>query len=476
MKLRSRAAKLPLLIVISSLCLVCGCTAPQSPADAARAVVFKGRLSRQHLPTEGKTLLYAQLQIGPGAIPEVARTSANLALVIDTSGSMEGEAITRAKEAAKQMLASLVDGDRLAVVSFNTDVEVLLPSTPIDAGARSEVAAMVEHMQAQGTTDMRMGLEAGLAEVERHLDPTGVNGIVLLGDGLPNDPTGIEELAQRAGQKQIRITALGLGLDYNEALMASIALYSGGRFHYIDKPDQVASFFKDEVLRLHRIYAKGLQLELVLGPDVDHVVLGRELDSEQRRLTIPLGDLSHREAIDVMIRLVAPGRSEGAAIEIRDAKLTYVVPAAGDAAAEQRVYLGAHATDDGAKLAAVDYELEQAGTIADAKHATLMAVAQARRGERTAAEKSIDFALERIAVQSKHGGEKELAGHAEELQTLRKNLPQPQPLPPAAASEAEIDFADDEAVQPAPAEEMSPVQQRQLKSSHDSAVQSFAPR
>ena len=74
-------------------------------------------------------MLYAQLRIGPGVIPDAQRSSVNLALVIDTSGSMEGDAIAHAKQAVRRMVASMSDGDRLALVSFDSDVEVLLEST-----------------------------------------------------------------------------------------------------------------------------------------------------------------------------------------------------------------------------------------------------------------------------------------------------------------------------------------------------------
>jgi Ca-activated chloride channel family protein len=318
---------------------------------------------------------------------------------------------------------------------------------------------------------MYAGLEAGLAEVQRHFDADGINGIVLLGDGIPNDATGIEDLAQSAGQQQVRITSLGLGIDYNEALMAEIAQRSGGRFHYVDEPEKVAEYFHDEILRMHRVYAKNMQLELVLGPDVDHELLGHEVGTTQS-VIFPLGDLSHRESIDVMLRLDVPGRRAGAAIEILDAKLSYEVPSADDARAEQRVYLSAHATDDESKLATVDRELEHAGVLAEAAHATLTAVAKARGGARAEAEQAIDFAIERLDAQAKHGEKKALAAKASELRVLRKTLPEPQPIP-AASTTADSPAAmaeEDEQEPPSPAE------QRQMKTSHDAAVQSFSPR
>jgi Ca-activated chloride channel family protein len=461
----------PLLLILLSFWLLAGCTPPRHAANANRAVVFAGRLSRQHLPSDGNTLLYAQLRIGPGDIPAPEHSNVNLALVIDSSGSMEGEGLARAKEAAARMVAAMADGDRLALVTFDTEVQVLIPSTRIDEEERAKAVAMVEHMRAKGTTNMFAGLEAGLAEVQRHFDAEGINGIVLLGDGIPNDATGIEDLAQRAGQQQVRITSLGLGIDYNEALMADIAQRSGGRFHYVDEPEKVADYFHDEILRMHRVYAKNMQLELVLGPEVDHELLGHEVGTAQS-VIVPLGDLSHRESIDVMLRLDVPGRRAGAAIEILDAKLSYEVPSADDEHAEQRVYLSAHATDDETELAAIDRKLEHAGVMAEAAHATLTAVAKARGGAKAEAEQAIDFAIERLDAQAKHGEKKALAARVAELRVLRKTLPEPQPISEASVSAEALDDMAEEEQEPPP----SPAEQRQMKSSHDAAVQSFSPR
>ena len=56
------------------------------------------------------------------------RTPVNLVLVIDRSGSMSDKGkIEYAKEAAKQIIAGLNKEDRLAVVAYSTEVELLYP-------------------------------------------------------------------------------------------------------------------------------------------------------------------------------------------------------------------------------------------------------------------------------------------------------------------------------------------------------------
>jgi Ca-activated chloride channel family protein len=93
-----------------------------------------------------------------------------------------------------------------------------------------------------------------ITEVTRHLDKEGVNRVVLVGDGVPNDDRQILPLVAQAAAQGISVTALGLGNDYDETLMGHIAQLSGGRF--FDVSAKVASFFSEEVTGLHKVVAR----------------------------------------------------------------------------------------------------------------------------------------------------------------------------------------------------------------------------
>src|SRR5690606_22829637 len=125
----------------------------------------------------------------------------NVALCIDTSGSMEGKAIEEARRAAIELVGALKNGDRLAVIAFHTKTEVVVPSTALDEEVRAEAIAAIGALEAIGTTDLAGGLEAALSEIEQSYDEAGVNRLVLLGDGVPNQPTYIENIAARAGER-----------------------------------------------------------------------------------------------------------------------------------------------------------------------------------------------------------------------------------------------------------------------------------
>src|SRR5262249_49922339 len=153
---------------------------------------------------------------------------------VDTSGSMEGRAIADATTASKLLVDSLKDGDRLSVVRFDSTAEVLAASTELDGQSRTDIKKKLNALSARGTTDMEAGLRMGIAQVSAHLNPQGINRVVLLGDGIPNEESAITGLVQSARSSGISITSLGLGSDYNESLMGTIAQLSGGKFHYVE--------------------------------------------------------------------------------------------------------------------------------------------------------------------------------------------------------------------------------------------------
>jgi len=238
----------------------------------------------------------ARVRIHARQMPSAASPPVNLGLVIDTSGSMEGKAIADARAAARSVLDSMKDGDRLSLVVFHSTAEVLVPSTVLDARSRATIAERIRAMRAQGTTDLQTGLVHGIEEVGRALKPDGINRIVLLSDGVPNDASALVAAAQAAGQRGISITALGLGLEYDETLMTAIAQNAGGRFHFIRDSAQVAAVMRDEVLELRRVVARNAQLVLTPGPGVAlAAVLGQAPIQSGRVTQVPIGELAQGE-------------------------------------------------------------------------------------------------------------------------------------------------------------------------------------
>jgi Ca-activated chloride channel family protein len=215
----------------------------------------------------------------------------------------------------------------------------------------SEVRAKIRGIRAEGTTNMAKGLEMALHEVAKNLDPESVNRIVLLGDGVPNDESQIPALSQTAVASGISITALGLGPDYNETLMGKVAQVTGGRFQYVEDSGRVSSFFKEEIGRLEKTYARDAWLEIAAGPGVTiENVIGQETVREANgAVRVHVGDFALGEKMDVIAKVLIGARKDNTPVELVDAVLRYT-EGTGGTQVERRVFVGIHTTGDPQKL------------------------------------------------------------------------------------------------------------------------------
>jgi Ca-activated chloride channel family protein len=364
-----------------------------------------------------------------------ARPPIHVVLVMDTSGSMTGAAIADARAAARALVDGLAPGDRLAIVTFDSQARVLVPSTTIDRRARAGIAARIDGIAATGTTDLAGGLALALAEARGGYLQDGVNRVVLLSDGVPNDPAPIAALAQQAAAMRMPVTALGLGLEYDETLLAALAGQSGGKFHFIEDSAAVAQVFKQEVLRLERVVAKSLQLELQPGPGVAIAgVIGHpHATPTGRGVSVPLGDLADGGHRDVVVRLTVGPHRDGAAVELLDAVLRFQDAVAGAGALERRAFVAAEASADRARVAAGrDPDVERAVRRALADAATLDAIALARAGQLTAADELLVRAEPEARGAAAQLRDADLAAQADGMVELRKALPTLGPAPASA--------------------------------------------
>ena len=371
-----------------SLCLLAfalfGCTRDVTPTPEDPGLVFlDAELGHEVVMADLGGEMLARVRIRTGDFQPGERAPLNLALVIDTSGSMLGEPIEKARDASLAVVDMMRDGDFLAVIAFGTEPEILLPSTEVDRGALDELREKIAAMEASGTTDMAGGLQNGWQQVLQHRTGETIDRIVLLGDGVPNDPNPILPLATQAGQHQIPIAALGLGLEYDEQLMGQIAELSHGTFSYVEDAEQVAGVFQQQILAVEQMLARNVVLHLQPGPGVEIAeVLGQNTPGGGGGLQLALGDLSEGDVRELVVRMTAPGRRTGALVELLDTRITFQDTVNNAGQLRRTAFLGARATDDHvAYEASRNDAVHEAAAALRAATATLTAIRMVRTGQ-----------------------------------------------------------------------------------------------
>jgi len=191
----------------------------------------------------------------------------NITIILDCSTSMQGTRLDRVKASAIEIIRQMRPEDILSIVSFNDRSEVVLPAASYANNNKSE--GRVRLIQARGGTEIFQGLAKGFLEVQRNLNSQSINHIILVTDGHTyGDESKCQKLAVEASQLGIGISCLGIGSEWNDTFLESLASATGGSCLYVSKPKEIRTFLKQKFDGLGQVYAEQITLNLKVGSGV----------------------------------------------------------------------------------------------------------------------------------------------------------------------------------------------------------------
>jgi len=357
------------------------------------------------------------------------RPPINVALVVDASASMEGAVIEQARKACASVVDQLHDGDAMSVVTFGSQAKVVVEATRVSDKTKEAAKKAIAAIKATGTTDMAGGLRAGIEQAKSMIDPNGINRVVLVGDGVPNDPSQLPSLSDQARALRLPITSLGLGPEFDETQMSMLAQRSGGSFHFVQDGDQVAKVFKNEIARMERLVAKNTRVELTPGPGVTlEEAIGLPGARSGKKLIVQLGDLTEGQVRDVMLKVKLTGHADGSKVELLDAVARYT-PAAGGIEREVSEFAAIKSSSNAESLKETNREVEHQATRLRVADAIVKAMAQARAGDVPGARKILEAANKLASEGAKKFDDADLTAKVKEIAALKKTIASLAPPP-----------------------------------------------
>ncbi len=254
------------------------------------------------------------------------RAAVNIALVIDKSGSMQGQKIEKAKQAAIAAIERLRKDDIVSVVVYHDGVQVILPATKLTD--KETARAAIRSIRPGGSTALFAGVSKGAAEVRKFLDANRVNRVILLSDGRanvgPDSPSALGEFGASLLKENIAVTTLGLGLDYNEDLMTKLAVQSNGNHLFIENADDLIATFNHEFNDVLSVVAQEITINVNVREGIrPKSVLGHEADIHGQQITIQLNQLYAQQERFILVEVEVPATADGATREIADVAVSY---------------------------------------------------------------------------------------------------------------------------------------------------------
>lgn len=308
--------------------LLTGCLAVVLSAAAwAGQVRLDVSMANPTLLAEKKQTTFVKVGLtGFPAPNKSARAPVNVAIALDKSGSMNGEKIEKAKEAAIAAVNRLGPQDLLSVVVYDSNVRVLVPATKL--ADRQYVIDRIREIHAGGQTALFGGVSKAAEEVRKFLDRERVNRVLLLSDGLanvgPQSPSELGSLGASLMKEGISVSTVGLGLDYNEDLMTQLAMKGGGNHVFIEKATDLVAIFNREFDDVLSAVAQEVSIEIRVASGIRPIrSLNMDAEINGQQVIVQMSQIYSRQEKYVMLELEVPPGKPGESRAVADVSVSY---------------------------------------------------------------------------------------------------------------------------------------------------------
>ena len=267
----------PLFLVGALMAVTCGAMAystrgggPDGGLVTTKGIVtLSGHLAQDKVLSGSDGMVGLSLTLSADDVLDPAERDGrpvDLVIVLDRSGSMGGQKIAHAKEAALNLLGKLSKRDRLALVSYSAGVQRHADLLPMSATNRMLLASAIGGITANGGTNLGAGLKNGIDILMAGQKDNRMAKLILISDGLANqgitDPTALSAMAAVAVERAFGVSTVGVGHEFNEQLMTAIADRGAGRYYYLEDPAAFAAVFQREFYKTRAVVATSVEIRV----------------------------------------------------------------------------------------------------------------------------------------------------------------------------------------------------------------------
>ena len=211
----------------------------------------------------------------------------NIVLLLDKSGSMErADRVRIIHEALRVLATQLQPQDKISVVTFARVARLWVDG--LSGSQAAEVADGLDQLTPEGGTNLEEAMRLAYETARRHYLANGVNRVVLLTDGAANlgnvDPDALKQTVEQHRKEGIALDCFGVGWEgYNDDLLEVLSRNGGGRYGFINTPEEAATDFVGQLAGALNVAAYDVKVQVEFNPK--RVTNWRQIGYAKHQLT-----------------------------------------------------------------------------------------------------------------------------------------------------------------------------------------------
>lgn len=263
----------------------------------------KLEVSRIKAGSQASLGLLVEVEAHELSVTDVVRNPQALIFVVDRSGSMGDGRLDLVKNTIGEMVGRLSPLDYLAIVSFDTELEIHVPIRPVKDLNPQAIRRELQSLQPRGGTNIELGFAAGV--MQAGFAPEDVESrIVLLSDGHANsghqDPAAFAKLAASSTEHLIRTSTIGIGNGYDERILAALAESGHGNHFAAVELEEAVAGLQDELDGLLERSLTDISIKItteneISGMKIIPVGFTRSVEKLSNGLSVRFGDQVSKE-------------------------------------------------------------------------------------------------------------------------------------------------------------------------------------
>ena len=177
---------------------------------------------------------------------QTARKDVNLVMLLDTSGSMQGEKIEKMRQAAIQFVQQMGDEDFITVIAFADNPVIFIQHRPVGQ-AREETIRKISALLASGDTALYDAIGLGSTLIANSTSPQTTNALVVLTDGQDtiSFQYGFDQhLIEAATANNTTVFTIAYGADADQKILTELADQANGNF-YLGNEANIAAIYQE---------------------------------------------------------------------------------------------------------------------------------------------------------------------------------------------------------------------------------------